>query len=72
MRAYFFSILLLSFSLISSAQNYGAKCNIIYNLDFWLRIAHTTYTDRMVLKSGWDEIEGNRMTEIKIQLRYLF
>ena len=49
-----------------------AKCNIIRNLDFWLRIAHTTYTDRMVLKSGWDEIEGNKMTEIKLQLRYKF
>jgi hypothetical protein len=49
-----------------------AKCNIIRNLDFWLRIAHTTYTDRMVLKSGWDEIEGNKMTEVKLQLRYKF
>jgi len=49
-----------------------AKCNIIHNLDFWLRIAHTTYTDRMVLKSGWDEIEGNKMTELKLQLRYKF
>jgi len=41
-------------------------------LDFWLRIAHTTYTDRMVLKSGWDEIQGNKMTEVKLQLRYKF
>ena len=49
-----------------------AKCNIIRNLDFWLRIAHTTYSDREVLKSGWDEIIGNKMTEIKLQLRYKF
>ncbi len=49
-----------------------AKCNIIRNLDFWLRIAHTTYTDREVLKSGWDEINGNKMTELKLQLRYKF
>ena len=49
-----------------------AKYNIIRNLDFWLRIAHTTYTDRMVLKSGWDEIGDNKMTEIKLQLRYKF
>ena len=49
-----------------------AKCNIIQNLDFWLRIAQTTYNDREVLKSGWDEIEGNKMTEIKLQLRYKF
>jgi len=49
-----------------------AKCNIIRNLDFWLRIAHTTYSDREVLKSGWDEINGNKLTEIKLQLRYKF
>jgi len=49
-----------------------AKCNIIQNLDFWLRIAQTIYNDREVLKSGWDEIDGNKMTEIKIQLRYKF
>ena len=49
-----------------------AKCNVIRNLDFWLRIAQTTYTDREILKSGWDEIEGNKMTEIKLQLRYKF
>ena len=49
-----------------------AKCNIIRNLDSWLRIAHTTYSDRQAVKSGWDEIEGNKMTEIKLQLRYKF
>ena len=49
-----------------------AKCNVIRNLDFWLRIAQTTYTDRIVLKSGWDEIDGNKMTELKLQLRYKF
>ena len=48
------------------------KYNVIRNLDFWLRVAHTIYTDREVLKSGWDEIEGNKMTEIKLQLRYKF
>ena len=48
------------------------KYNVIRNLDFWLRVAHTIYTDRDILKSGWDEIEGNKMTEIKLQLRYKF
>ena len=42
------------------------------NLDTWFRIAHTTFTDREVLKSGWDEIDGNKMTEVKVQLRYKF
>ena len=49
-----------------------AKCNIIQKLDFWLRIAQTTYSSREVLKSGWDEIEGNKMTEIELQIRYKF
>jgi len=49
-----------------------AKCNVIRNLDFWIRIAQTTYTDRETLKSGWDEIKGNTMTEVKLQLRYKF
>jgi hypothetical protein len=49
-----------------------AKCNIFRNLDTWLRIAHTKFTDREVLKSGWDEIDDNKMTEVKVQLRYKF
>ncbi len=49
-----------------------AKYNPIRNIDIWIRIAHTTYYDREVLKSGWDEIEGNQMTEIKVQVRYKF
>ena len=49
-----------------------AKSNIFRNLDAWLRIAHTKFTDREVLKSGWDEIDGNKMTEVKVQLRYKF
>ncbi len=48
------------------------KYNPIRNVDLWLRFAHTTYTDRTAIKSGWDEIEGNKMTEIKLQLRYKF
>ena len=61
MRSYSFIIILFScFSLISFSQH------------FWLRIAQTTYTDREMLKSGWDEIEGNKITEIKVQLRYKF
>ncbi len=48
------------------------KYNIIQNLDFWLRVAHTTYGDRNTLRSGWDEIKGNKISEIKVQLRYKF
>ena len=43
---------------------------LLTKLDF--RIAQTTYSDREVLKSGWDEIAGNTMTEVKLQLKYKF
>lgn len=48
------------------------KYNIIQNLDFWIKIAQTTFSDRDIIKSGWDEIEGSNITEIKLQLRYKF
>ena len=48
------------------------KYNIQRNTDIWLRISHIKYSDRNVLKSGYDEISDNKMTEIKIQVRYKF
>nr|ADI17789.1 hypothetical protein [uncultured Sphingobacteriales bacterium HF0130_33B19] len=48
------------------------KYNIIRNLDFWIKIAQTIFSDRDVIKSGWDEIQGNKITELKLQLRYKF
>jgi hypothetical protein len=37
-------------------------------LDIWLRVARMAYTDRKSIGSGCDEIEGNRKTEVKVQL----
>jgi len=48
------------------------KYNIVKNTDLWIKISETIYDDRDVIKSGWDEIEGNKLTELKIQLRYKF
>ena len=48
------------------------KYNIIKNTDLWIKLSETIYDDRDVIKSGWDEIEGNKLTELKIQLRYKF
>ena len=45
---------------------------VIKNLDFWIKIAETTFSDRNIIKSGWDEIEGNKITELKLQFRYKF
>lgn len=49
-----------------------AKYNPARNIDLWVRFSHTIFTDRETIKSGWDEIKGNKMTEIKLQLRYKF
>jgi hypothetical protein len=38
----------------------------------WLRWAQTIYKDKNTIGSGLDEIAGNRKTEIKLQVRYLF
>jgi len=48
------------------------KYNIVKNTDLWIKLSETIYDDRDVIKSGWDEIEGNKLTELKIQLRYKF
>lgn len=41
-------------------------------LSFWLRWAQTLYRDKESIGSGQDEIAGNRKSEIKLQVAYLF
>jgi hypothetical protein len=48
------------------------KYNIIKNTDLWIKLSETIYDDRDIIKSGWEEIEGNKLKELKIQLRYKF
>jgi hypothetical protein len=38
-------------------------------LDAWLRFSMTNYTDRKTVGSGLEEMEGNKVPEIKVQLR---
>ena len=42
------------------------------HLSFWLRWAQTIYSDKNTIGSGLDIITGNRKTEVKVQMRYLF
>lgn len=35
----------------------------------WLRLSLTNYTDRNIISSGPEEIQGNRLPEIKVQIR---
>lgn len=45
------------------------KYSIGRRLDIWLRYAATLYTNKQVIGSGLDEIDGNKKTEVKLQLR---
>lgn len=38
-------------------------------LDLWFRISSVSYRDRPAIGSGWDEVKGNHLEEIDLQLR---
>jgi hypothetical protein len=50
--------------------------NINYDLSkkmsFWVRFAQSFYPNRKTIGSGWDEIAGNRKSEVKLQLQYVW
>ena len=45
------------------------KYRINDKLDCWFKIGQTIYNDRETISSGYNEIAGNRKTELKFQLR---
>lgn len=56
----------------------GFRYYVNVNYDFskklsaWLRVAQTVSKGKTTVGSGLDEINGNRKTEVKLQLQYLF
>ena len=38
----------------------------------WFRWAQTIYTNKQVIGSGLDQIEGNKRTDVKVQVVYEF
>ena len=42
---------------------------ITKNIDCWFKIANTSWNDREIISSGYNEIQGNNKTEFKLQLR---
>lgn len=48
------------------------KFDIRRNIDFWVRCAQWTYTDRNMISSGNSEIQGPRKTDLTLQLRMKF
>lgn len=50
----------------------NAKYTISKQLECWLKLANTRWTDRETISSGYNEINGKCKTELKIQLRLKF
>lgn len=48
------------------------RCRIKRGLDFWCRYAASHYPSLQALGSALDRIEGNRKSEVKIQMRFQF
>jgi hypothetical protein len=48
------------------------KLDIRRNIDFWIRFAQWTYTDRSIISSGNSEIQGPKKSDLTLQLRMKF
>ena len=49
-----------------------AKYHFAKGIDFWLRYGTTVYDHLTTVGSGYDEIDGNRKSDLKMQLRVAF
>lgn len=68
---------LYSYSIpVFSDKGFRYYVNLNYDiskkLTLWLRWAQTVYKDKESVGSGIDELRGNKRSEIKAQVRYLF
>ncbi len=68
---------LYSFSIpVLYDKGYRYYANINYDVNkkctLWLRWAQTIFRNRQTVGSGLDEIAGNKRTEIKVQMQYVF
>lgn len=67
----------LAYALPAYSGN-GIRNYILMQYDFsrkltaWLRWANTRFTDRNIIGTGADAIDGNTKTDVRVQLRYRF
>lgn len=77
-RIYAYENDVLYFFSIPAYAGRGSRAYILLkydlgrNVDIWLRWAQSYFTDRQVVGSGLEEIDGNTRTEVKFQVRYKF
>ena len=57
-------------------KGYRYYINVNYDINkrisLWAKWAQTIYSDKTLIGSGLDEIEGNHKTEVKLLLQYKF
>ncbi|HZH96893.1 MAG TPA: hypothetical protein VEY06_13460, partial [Flavisolibacter sp.] len=51
---------------------FNASVHVSKKLTCWLKWAQTIYQDKAIIGSGLEEIKGNRKSEIKVQMQYIF
>ncbi|MGV3509381.1 MAG: ComEA family DNA-binding protein [Sphingobacteriaceae bacterium] len=51
---------------------FNTRCRINRSSDLWFKYAISYYSDLESIGSGLEEIEGNKKSDIKLQLRYQF
>ena len=50
----------------------NARYTLIRGFDLWLRYSLTSYYDQKIVGSGDDEINGNKRSDVRMQIRYQF
>jgi len=48
------------------------QCKLNRQVSLWVRYGNWLYADRTIISSGNNEIQGNTLSELKMQLRYRF
>lgn len=51
---------------------FNCKYSLSKSIDLWFKVARTQYFDQRSIGTSWDEVNGDRKTEVKFQLRYRF
>jgi len=61
-----------SFYYKGSRVYFLVKYRLNRNIDLWLRLAQTYYSNKQVISSDLTEIKGNKKTDISAQIRFKF
>ncbi|HRK75013.1 MAG TPA: helix-hairpin-helix domain-containing protein, partial [Rhodothermales bacterium] len=61
-----------SFSGMGQRAYVLLKCSPLSGIDLWLKYGATRYEHRKTVSSGLDEVAGNRLRDVNVQIRWRF